>query len=78
MSTKNSRNVLTAKSVNFENFTMNLIMTKLKSQTKMTKSISQKMTFSNCECCIFLKEIVKVKTTKKNTTFKTKMRNNAF
>jgi len=26
-------------------------MTKLKSQTKMTKSVSQKMTISNLECC---------------------------
>jgi len=52
--TKNSRNVLTAKSksilTDFDNFALNLKKTKLNSQTKMTKSISQKMTISNLEC----------------------------
>jgi len=46
---KDSRNVLTAKSVNFDNFALNLKMTKLNSK-KMTKSINQKMTSSNLKC----------------------------
>ena len=49
INTKYGRNVLTAKSVIFDNFTLNLKMTRLKSQTKMTKSISRKMTVSNLE-----------------------------
>jgi len=45
-----NRNVLTAKcQVNFGNFTLTLKLTKLNSQTKMTKSISQKITISNLE-----------------------------
>jgi len=43
--TINRRNVLTAKSVNFDNFTLNLKMSKLNSQTTMTKAINQIMTF---------------------------------
>jgi len=44
INTKNSRNVLTSKSVNFVNFTLNSEMTILKSQANMTESISKKMT----------------------------------
>jgi len=36
--------------VNFDDFTLNLKMTKLNSQTKMTKSTSHKMAVSNLEC----------------------------
>jgi len=54
MNTKYGRNVLTAKSkyldCNFDNFTLNLQMTKLNSQTKMTKPISRKITISDLEC----------------------------
>ena len=40
-----TRNVFTAKSnKNFDMFTLNLKMTKLKSKKKMIKSIKQKMT----------------------------------
>jgi len=39
--------------VNFNNFTLNLTMTKLNSQTKMTKLISKKMTISNKECSYY-------------------------
>jgi len=49
---KNSRNVLTAKSVNFDNVTLNLKMTKLYSQLKTTTLINIKMTTSNVECVI--------------------------
>jgi len=41
---KNSRNVLTAEYVNFDNFTMIFKIAKVNSQTKMTKSTTQKMT----------------------------------
>jgi len=47
INTKSGRNVLTAKSKPI--LTLNLKMTKLNSQTKMTKSISRKMTISTLE-----------------------------
>jgi len=50
INTKNSRSVINAKSVNFDNFALNLKMTELNNQTKITKSINQKMTISNSEC----------------------------
>jgi len=40
--TKNSTKILTAKSVNFHNFTLKFRMTIFNNQTKMTKSMSQK------------------------------------
>jgi len=51
--TKYGRNILSARSVNFDNFTLNLKMTKLNSRTKKTKSINRKMTISNLESWSF-------------------------
>jgi len=42
ISFKNVRNISTAKSVNFDNFALNLKITTLNSQTKMTESINLK------------------------------------
>ena len=52
INTKSGRNVLTAKSKPI--LTLNLKMTKLNSQTKMTKSISRKMTISTLEWMCFV------------------------
>jgi len=52
INSKSIRNVLIAKSRSIDNFTVNFKMTKLNSQTKMTKSISQKVTIWNLECTV--------------------------